>query len=112
LDTTTRDWLSAQWHCNNLSIGGRLGWRLPTLQELASLNDWTTGLYGGLPNGHPFAVQPQEGRWWSASTYQDNTAYWAYAVWVDGGMPTTVQKTHSEYNYTWCVRGGMAANPQ
>ena len=38
-DTNLQTWLSAQFHCNALATGGRLGWRLPTLQELASLVD-------------------------------------------------------------------------
>src|SRR5437016_8649313 len=37
--TSTLSWDGAQNHCNTLRAGGRLGWRLPTLQELASLVD-------------------------------------------------------------------------
>ena len=36
-DTGMRSWLDAQDHCNNLTVGNRKGWRLPTLQELASV---------------------------------------------------------------------------
>src|SRR5580704_13425546 len=31
------DWVSAHDHCNQLIVGNRKGWRLPTVQELASL---------------------------------------------------------------------------
>src|SRR5262245_22870520 len=36
-DTNVQDWLSAQARCNAKTVGDRQGWRLPTLQELASL---------------------------------------------------------------------------
>src|SRR5262245_66120666 len=32
--TSTGDWGSALFHCINLNTGGRMGWRLPTVQEL------------------------------------------------------------------------------
>ena len=38
-ETGRRTWLSAQNRCNTLNLGNRKGWRLPTLQELASLID-------------------------------------------------------------------------
>ena len=32
-------WFNAQSECNRKSVGGRRGWRLPTIQELAGLVD-------------------------------------------------------------------------
>src|SRR5438128_10641825 len=48
------DWFGAQARCNSLTAGDRLGWRLPTLQELASLVDPTQS-NPALPPGHPFS---------------------------------------------------------
>jgi hypothetical protein len=58
---------SAQSHCNTLKTGGRLGWRLPTLQELASLVDPSVPFPGPTrPAGHPFS-NVQSGNYWSAT---------------------------------------------
>ena len=37
--TSTFNWLDAQSHCNELIVGNRKGWRLPTIQDIASLLD-------------------------------------------------------------------------
>ena len=57
-DATTRNWIDAQIHCNERTVGGRKGWRLPGIQELASLVDPadTGGNPAHLPLGHPFDV--------------------------------------------------------
>ena len=39
----TFNWFAAASVCQGLSTGGRLGWRLPSLQELQSLFDPTAG---------------------------------------------------------------------
>ena len=47
-DTNGHTWVEAHTFCNNRAVGGRKGWRLPTIQELASLVDqdnpkWESG---------------------------------------------------------------------
>src|SRR3990172_5419884 len=54
-DTDARPWHAAPRHCNNRTVGNRKGWRLPTIQELASLIDPSVPSPGpALPAGHPF----------------------------------------------------------
>src|SRR5262249_44199650 len=52
-DTNERIWSSALNLCYSRNVGGRRGWRLPTIEELASLVD-PTHIDPALPAGHPF----------------------------------------------------------
>ena len=52
-DTTKREWLTAIVYCYYKTVGGRKGWRLPTIEELASLIDASQN-NPALPNDHPF----------------------------------------------------------
>jgi hypothetical protein len=62
------DWEGAQIHCFTSSVGNRKGWRLPTLQDLASLVDLSVAPPGPtLPAGHPFQ-NVQRLFYWSATT--------------------------------------------
>src|SRR5215813_14635404 len=40
-DTELHTWVGALGHCLNSHLGGRMGWRLPSINELASLVDPT-----------------------------------------------------------------------
>jgi len=103
-------WSQALYWCNNLSRGGRQGWRLPTVNEIASILDWSVH---GLPNGHPFTVAPSGGYWWTTTTTGrywnadgsvDDYTNWAYAVPVLGSV---ISQSHKYVDqYIWCVRGG------
>lgn len=52
-DTGVRNYDSARAYCVNKPIGGRKGWRLPSIPEFASLIDPSVGS-PSLPVGHPF----------------------------------------------------------
>ena len=102
-------WEDAQVHCNQLPTGGRLGWRLPTLQELASLVDPYVRPPGPtLPAGHPFS-NVQSSYYWSATTYADSTSF-AWVVFFSNGAVEIVDKSRTPF--VWCVRGGQGVDPQ
>jgi hypothetical protein len=58
---TRMNWSEAITGCENLVVGRRAGWRLPTVAELKSLLDFSAAPVPDtpmLPNGHPFALTP------------------------------------------------------
>ena len=61
--TGVGDWINRLTRCYNLEVGGRKGWRVPTIEELASLVD-TSQPAPTLPAGHPFIMcsRPSTGR--------------------------------------------------
>jgi len=112
--TSPFDWEGAQLHCNQLSKGNRFGWRLPTIQELASLVDPSVPLPGFFPSGHPFS-NPQPSYYWSATTYADLTGLaWAvdFRVQADPRFRVTVGGYKSNEYPAWCVRGGHGIDLQ
>ncbi len=60
------EWVLAQLLCYELEIGGRMGWRLPTMDELATLIEKGHEPEPALPTGHPFTNV--KGQYWSSST--------------------------------------------
>ena len=52
-DPIPRNFIDAQIYCYQALIGGRKGWRLPTIDELATLVDPTKS-DPALPDGHLF----------------------------------------------------------
>jgi hypothetical protein len=105
--------------CDFKVVGNRLGWRLPTIQELASLLV-PTQFKPPLPDGHPFVLTADQetGQYWSATTAatdvdSPNSAWFvdfdildpASFVLYGSGDKTT-------YRYAWCVRSGSGVDPQ
>jgi len=108
-DTSTPNWIGAQSLCNQKIVGQRAGWRLPTIQELASLVD-PTQANPALPAGHPFfQVRPDFGGYWSATTEAEFTSN-AWVVLFDNGV--VVGGAKGGRGLHWCVRGGQGVNPQ
>ena len=101
-------WGGAHLRCNTKTLGGRLGWRLPGLQELASLIDPAVAAPGPtLPAGHPFSnVQPAY--WTATSTYFDPDQAYAVSFFL-GGRITQLKSTGIS---VWCVRGGQGIEAQ
>jgi hypothetical protein len=99
-------WYDALDACTDTEIGGRYGWRLPSLVEFMSLLDNSAD---SLPDGHPF-----NGATGAEDTYfTDSTSYLldgtdrARVVDVSSRSDSTRDKTDiAQTERTWCVRGG------
>jgi hypothetical protein len=86
-----------------------MGWRLPGLQELASLVDPSVPSPGPtLPSGHPFQ-NLQSGGYWSATTHAEFSELARVLSFYDGSV---VNGDKSGLGYAWCVRGGQGLDAQ
>jgi len=99
--TTPKHWNSLLG--NDLSIGGRKGWRLPTLVEFQSLIDPAQTRLA-LPPGHPFK-NVQEGIYWTSTTADLDSLLPAFVVDLRWGNYGSTDIDHDNC-YLWCVRGG------
>jgi hypothetical protein len=111
--TTRGSWYIARSTCIDKTVGGRKGWRLPSVVELASLIDPSVPPNAAttLPTGHPFTnVQSDFDFSWSATTSPnpqgDIGSAW-YVAFVSGLVPNTSKDTSL---HVWCVRGPMNAD--
>ena len=100
------DWANAVIDCTYSNIGGRLGWRLPRIEELTSILETTAQL----PAGHPFTVP--SGQYWSATTVPTNSGPNSGAAWsafLGSGVASAVKTLPFR---RWCVRGGAGIDDQ
>jgi hypothetical protein len=107
-------WVDAVRTCWMIEVGGRTGWHLPTIEELASLVD-RSAISSGLilPLGHPFLnIQPST--YWSTTT-DVRPQFLPSQAWVvrfnGGDFGVSIgDNDKSTPNYRWCVRGGTHAD--
>ena len=104
-DTNTHVWSTgdAAFACVSKNVGGRKGWRLPSIVELTSLIDPSVPSPGPtLPAGHPF-TNVQSNEYWSATTVANSPVdAWMVDLNVGGvGLNLKVFALN-----IWCVRGG------
>ena len=111
-DGTTYVWspndasvIQAALACANKNVRGRKGWRLPSINELASLIDPSAPAGPTLPAGHPF-TNVQSSVYWSATTFFPTPLRtgWAWVVNLSDGSVGGALETQAYY--VWCVRGG------
>ena len=102
-DPPSRNWASAISHCATSEVGGRKGWHLPLLEQLASLVD--TSNAPALPTDHPF-LNLQVEHYWAASTVADNpTRAWNVFFNTIGDVDN---QGKGGPGAAWCVRGGQS----
>lgn len=100
-DTGPFNWFGALAHCYARQVGGRKGWRLATIEELASLVD-TSQPAPRLPAGHPFIVESFF--YWSATTNAvNNGEAWGVGFLLGNVFPGG----KAALGLVWCVRGGQ-----
>ena len=106
--TTSAKWSVARHACIEKNVGGQKGWRLPSLEELASLVDPSVAPPRlALPPGHPF-LAVQSAVYWSATRVdEDPRGSWGVHFGLGGGA-TFINWAHSVQ--VWCVRSGMNAD--
>lgn len=101
------NWLDANTLCRERRIANRIGWRLPTVEELSSLVD-TRRTNPALPNGHPFLsvqVAAELPPYWTCTDHEDS----AQAAWfVNLASGAAGLGGKSLPGYIWPVRGGTA----
>ena len=100
--TSIRSWNSACTHCYQREVAGRKGWRLPTIEELASLVETSAPDSPKLPAGNPF-IGVQSSYYWSSTTYAVSADY-AWPVYFYNGNVGYLDKDSD--HYVLCVRGG------
>jgi hypothetical protein len=110
-DVVITDWSTARMMCINSKLGGRMGWRLPTVQEQLSLVDPAIGVGLSLPSGHPFVNFPQdESFYWTATATSGYNGVWTALLRNGGGAGGGEPKTNS--HPFLCVRTGQGVDLQ
>jgi hypothetical protein len=110
--TEFRTWLEAMGDCYSRIVGDRLGWRLPTIEELASLIDPTRSSPPLLPSGHPFTnVQSGGQTYWSSTSLfaTPPNAFTIRPISEDPIVRTEIKAVRE--GLVWCVRGGHGPSP-
>ena len=111
---TARKWEVALRSCSYERIGFRLGWRLPTLEELETLIDVSaidaTKTVPALPNGNPFGGISYDIYWTSTNAINSAQPDVAWTLNLLEAMPYMATKLAPEG--IWCVRGGSVVDAQ
>jgi len=110
--TVASDWFTAHDQCKRQKWGNRMGWRLPTIEELASLVDPSIPYPGPtLPRFNPF-TGVQQWKCWSATTLEDRAGenWAAWGVDFDRGGVDYAGKINGDV-FHWCVGRGQGVDP-
>ena len=103
----TRQWHENFFFCYDKNVGGRKGWRVPTVEELASLVD-VSNSEPTLPTGHPFTLPDPHAVFWSTTTVVGNVPDNAWVVGFAFGVVNNAGLGGKLASLrTWCVRSGQ-----
>ena len=106
-------WQEALTHCNLTSVGGRLGWKLPSIQELNSINDPGVLTFPFVPAGHPFIFGLGPLVFWSSTLSALSPAEVLQGNFIISILPRALVDTKDGGSGgAWCVRGGAGAEVQ
>lgn len=103
--TTTKNWQEAIQYCYGKTIGGRKGWRLPTVEELLSLIDPSQS-GPALPAGHPFIGVSSYDYLTATTAVLNNAMQTDIVVTVGIGNGHWDHENKAQGGFVWCVRGG------
>jgi hypothetical protein len=106
--TVSLMWDQADLYCATLNLGGRKGWRLPTIAELSSLIDMSNPGIPKLPVGQTmFTNVPADtyasSAFWSSSSSAGSSNAWT----VNMGNVFVYGSGKTNSYYVWPVRGGQ-----
>ena len=101
-DTFTVTWGPNNFHCTKREVGNRLGWSLPTFEQLATLLD-RSNTDPALPTDHPF-LNVLSSTYWTSSTFVGNPDIAVVVNFGSGGLGV---QTKGIAFPVWCVRGGQ-----
>lgn len=102
-----KTWADAITYCNDLTYAGYSDWRLPNVNEMLSLCDWSR-LMPPIQAGHPFkGVQTGDGvtsAYWLSTVAASSPSANAWYLTMRVGTKNVATKTSSYY--VWPVRSG------
>ena len=101
-------WYRAMQTCHFSRTGGRMGWRLPAIEEMESLLVWRR--YAGDPSfpvDHPFNLAEGRVKYWTASTWASAQEVLSWSVFMpqSNSIIADPEGRRTEL-LAWCVRGG------
>lgn len=103
-----QSWLDAIVFCRGFTLADRMGWRLPTVEELSSLLDPSQKDLA-LPSGHPFINVQRDATYWTSTTSEGHFGSGSTAAWhvfIEIGQTGLTTKNSISPHPVWPVRGG------